>query len=208
MGRYLSKQWSAELFSTYGLTEIATAFCECRYGLGGHFHPELIYIEALDDEGNTVPDGEIGELTATTIGVEAMPVLRFRTGDYSFINRTRCDCGLETWRVGPILGRKKQMLKLKGTTVYPMAVQQVLESIEHITGYVMTARSNELLSDELEILISVKNSFVGDIKDIVSKYCQAQLKVTPHVRVVDLKKIEELQNSGKNRKRRVFIDER
>jgi len=208
LGKYLSEQWSAELYSTYGQTEIATAFCECRYGLGGHFHPELIYVEVLDDEGNKVPDGKIGELTATTIGVEAMPVLRFRTGDYSFINRKRCDCGLETWRVGPILGRKKQMLKLKGTTVYPMAVQQVLESIEHITGYVMTARNNELLSDELEILISVKNSFDGNMKDIVLKHCQAQLKVKPHVRVVDLKKIEELQRDGKNRKRRVFIDER
>lgn len=208
LGRYLSEQWSAELYSTYGLTEIATAFCECQYGLGGHFHPELIYIEVLDDEGNKVPDGEIGELTATTIDVEAMPVLRFRTGDCSFINRKRCDCGLETWRVGPILRRKNQMLKLKGTTVYPTAVQQVLESIEPVTGYVMIARSNALLSDELDILISVKGSFVGDIKNIVSKYCQAQLKVTPYIRVVDLKKIEELRYNSKNRKCRVFIDER
>jgi phenylacetate-CoA ligase len=208
MGRHLSEQWCAQLYSTYGLTEIATAFCECQYGAGGHFHPELVYIEVLDDDGNNVADGEVGELTATTIGVEAMPVLRFRTGDCSFINRSRCACGMETWRVGPILVRKKQMMKLKGTTVYPTAVQQVLENIDGITGYVMIARSDELLSDELEILVSVKDMFAGEIKNIVTQHCQSQLKVKPNVRVVDLKKIEGLQDSGMKRKRVLFIDER
>ncbi len=208
MGRQLTRQWDAKVYSTYGLTEIATAFCECSCGLGGHFHPELVYIEALDDDGNTVPDGEVGELTATTIGVEAMPVLRFRTGDFSFINRKRCDCGLETWRIGPILGRKKQLLKLKGTSVYPTAVQHVLGNIESLTGFVMIARCDELLSDELEILVSCEGSDADDVKSIVSKSCQGQLKVTPQVTVVDRKKIEELQNIKKNRKRVVFIDER
>lgn len=208
MGRQLTRLWDAKVYSTYGLTEIATAFCECGHGAGGHFHPELVYIEALDDDGNSVPDGEVGEITATTIGVEGMPVLRFRTGDCSFINRKRCCCGLETWRVGPILGRKKQMLKLKGTSVYPPAVQRVLENIESLTGYVMIARSNELLSDELDVLVSCEESVAGEIKNIVSKKCQAQLKVTPQIIVVDHKKIEELQNNKNNRKRSLFIDER
>ena len=60
---------------------MSTAFTECEFQIGGHQHPELIITEILDDNENPVEDGESGELTMTTLGVEALPLLRFKTGD-------------------------------------------------------------------------------------------------------------------------------
>ena len=79
---------------------MATAFTECEAGKGGHFHPELIITELLDDNGNAVLPGEPGELTITTLGVEAMPLVRFRTGDICQRHEEKCTCGRNTYRLG------------------------------------------------------------------------------------------------------------
>ena len=69
----IKSKWNLELFSTYASTEMATAFAECPAGKGGHHHPELIIAEFIDDKGNQVKEGEAGEVTITTLGVEGMP---------------------------------------------------------------------------------------------------------------------------------------
>ena len=74
-------KWKIKLFSTYASTEMSTAFTECEHGVGGHHHPELIIVEVLDENNNPVKNGESGELTFTTLGIEAMPLVRFKTGD-------------------------------------------------------------------------------------------------------------------------------
>ena len=81
LGRRITERWDVQLFATYSSTEMGATFSECPYGCGGHVHPELIIVEIVDDEGRLVPDGEVGEVVVTTLGVEAMPLLRFRTGD-------------------------------------------------------------------------------------------------------------------------------
>jgi len=60
---------------------MGAAFTECEFGAGGHHHPELLIVELLDDSNTPVKSGEAGELTVTTLGVEGMPLLRFKTGD-------------------------------------------------------------------------------------------------------------------------------
>ncbi len=122
-GELLARRWRAQVYSTYGNTELAASLCECDAGRGGHLHPEQLYIEALDEAGCPVPDGQVGELTATTFGVEAMPLIRYRTGDFAAIYRERCSCGRQTLRIGPIVGRASQKLKLKGTTIFPVRAE-------------------------------------------------------------------------------------
>ena len=139
-GLAVEKSWGAKVFSTYGVTELAASLCECESGLGGHLHPELLFLEALDEAGNPVPDGEVGELTATTFGVEAMPLIRYRTGDFAAIHRAPCRCGRHTLRIGPIVGRKHQKLKIKGTTIFPSALKTVLDAMPEISSYVIIAR--------------------------------------------------------------------
>ncbi len=130
LGAHIARQWNAQIFSTYGNTELASSLCECGSCKGGHLHPQLLHAEILDDAGRPLPDGQEGQLVATTIGVQAMPLVRFATGDMTFMTHERCPCGLWTARIGPILGRKEQAMKIKGTTVYPAAVQRALQTIE------------------------------------------------------------------------------
>ena len=58
-----------------------TAFTECAAGKGGHHQPELLIVELLNEQNRPVTDGEAGEVTITTLGVEGMPLLRYKTGD-------------------------------------------------------------------------------------------------------------------------------
>ena len=86
LGADIATAWNAQVFSTYGITELASSLCECVAGRGGHLHPELLHIEIVDDAGHALARRAVGQLVATTIGVEAMPVIRFATpGDMTFM---------------------------------------------------------------------------------------------------------------------------
>ena len=97
---------------------MGTSFTECGQGAGGHHHPELIIVEFLGENDHPVKEEEPGEVTITTLGVEGMPLLRFKTGDVCCHFTDPCKCGRATLRLGPVIGRKKQMIKYKGTTLY------------------------------------------------------------------------------------------
>ena len=99
--------------------------------------------------GRPVPDGQVGEITATTFGVEAMPLIRYRTGDFAAVYREVCLCGRQTLRIGPIVGRASQKLKLKGTTVFPSALKTVLDSVSQVSAYVVVARRGANGADEM-----------------------------------------------------------
>ncbi len=203
----VGQAWGAQLFSTYGVTELASSLCECSAGRGGHLHPQLLHVEILDDAGQPVPDGQIGQLVATTIGVQGMPLIRFATGDMTFMHRDRCACGLHTPRIGPILGRRDQAMKLKGTTVYPAAVQRCLQGIDQIVDYLLIATSPTTLSDELEVLIAWRGD-TTDAAEMVLEKLRGELKVGPSVRLTTLAEIQTLGDSRELRKQRVFLDRR
>ena len=207
LGAGVAAAWQAQLFSTYGITELATSLCECTAGQGGHLHPQLQHVEILDESGNPVPDGREGQLVATTFGVQAMPLIRFATGDITFLTRERCACGLWTPRIGPILGRKDQAMKLKGTTVYPAAVQRALQGLDQIIDYIMIATAPTPLSDELEIIVAWRGD-ASAAQEIVREKLRGELKVSPSIRIAPLKEIQSLGDSKELRKQRVFVDRR
>jgi phenylacetate-CoA ligase len=204
-GRTLEKNWGAKVFSSFGVTELAASLCECESGLGGHLHPELLFLEALDEAGHPVPDGEPGELTATTFGVEAMPLIRYRTGDFAAIYRAPCRCGRHTPRLGPIVGRKNQKLKIKGSTVFPSMLKTVLDANPEISRYVIVARREHILSDTVEI----KFSSAADPAKIIAalrEQFQGAVKVIPQITAASPAEIEKLQLPDGARKRRFFVD--
>jgi phenylacetate-CoA ligase len=204
-GRAVEKSWGAKVLSTFGVTELAASLCECEAGLGGHLHPELLYLEALDEQGRTVPDGEVGELTATTFGVEAMPLIRYRTGDFAAIHRAPCRCGRQTLRIGPIVGRKNQKLKLKGTTIFPSALKTVLDATPEISSFVIIARRETNLSDTVEI----KFSSATDPRKIIAvlkEQFQGGVKVVPQITAASPAEIEKLQLPDGARKHRYIVD--
>jgi phenylacetate-CoA ligase len=162
-GRSLEELYGARAYSTYGNTELAVAYCECTEQRGGHSHPELVYTEIVDEEGRPVPDGQPGELVATPLGVEGMPLVRYRTGDITFKIAGACGCGRNSSRIGPILSRKAQRIKLKGTTVYPLTITNALDEIEGVDDYVLVLEGDESLSDRVTIHAVVAPARVPEI---------------------------------------------
>lgn len=203
----IAEQWGATLHSSYGITELAMSMCECPAGCGVHLHPELVHAEIMDEQLRPVPDGEIGELVATTIGVQGMPLIRFRTGDITFMRTDRCACGRRTPRLGTIVSRRNQMLKIKGATVYPSMVIRTLAAFPQVIDFVMIARSSNALSDELVVMIAMDQP--GDaLAAEITEALRGQLRVRIDVLPAGLEQIRRLKNPGDLRKDRVFIDER
>ena len=205
VGEHIERRWNARVFSTYGNTELAASLCECPAGRGGHLHPAVLHLEALDDSGQPVPDGQVGELTATTFGVEAMPLIRYRTGDCAAIFREPCGCGRRTLRIGPIVGRKGQKLKLKGTTIFPSTLKVVLDATPEVKSYVIIARRGDNDSD----LVEVRLACAGPVKTTLGKLrgrFQGTAKVTPELMLATPAELESLQMPAGARKRRFFVD--
>ncbi|HMT29232.1 MAG TPA: AMP-binding protein [Bacteroidia bacterium] len=207
LSKRILKDWNVELFSTYASTEQQTAFTECEHGKGGHHQPELLIFEILDDHNNPLPAGEYGELTITTLGVEGMPLLRYKTGDICKFYDEPCECGRFSFRLSPVLGRKKQLIKYKGTTLYPQTIFNVLNGIENVEDYVIELSRNDLNLDELLITISLKNSNEDSDKKI-KQTIQSALRVLPEVRYLETSLIHKMQLQEGKRKVNKFIDNR
>jgi phenylacetate-CoA ligase len=206
-GAFLEESWGARVFSTYGVTELACSCCECEAGRGGHVLPGLLHVEILDEAGAPVPDGAPGELVATTLGIEGMPVIRYRTGDIATLHREPCACGRVTPRVGPILGRRHQKLKVKGTTLFPSALQAVLEETAGVEAYAIVATSEADLSDAVEVRVACSGPPEGVLAELRAAF-PGRTKITPHLTVATREEIEALQAADGGRKRRLFVDRR
>lgn len=207
LGKRITEDWDLRLYSTYASTEMGTAFTECSAGKGGHHHPEMIIVEFLDENNNPVADDEPGEVTITTLGVEAMPLLRFKTGDICYHHIEPCTCGRNTMRLGPVIGRKQQMIKLKGTTLYPPSIYDVLNEIDFIENYIVEVYSNELGVDELLIKVGCNNGNTKAEKKIKDNF-RAKLRVAPSIIFYNPKEITQLQFPEGVRKPIIFIDKR
>ena len=200
----LEEIWGAKAYSTYASSETVTTFCECTEQAGGHLHPSLGLVEILDEEGSEVPDGEPGEVVVTPLGIEGMPLIRYRTGDISFINREPCSCGRTSPRLGPILGRKKQMLKVRGTSLYPQAVFSTLDEMPEVGEYYLTVHSDGDLSDRLVVHLAFSSQPVE--VEVMLRRLQARLRVKPELIVEPEADIRRVVFTPESRKPVRFID--
>ncbi|OMP31460.1 phenylacetate--CoA ligase family protein [Mangrovimonas sp. DI 80] len=203
----ITSNWDIKLFSTYASTEMNTAFTECEHEQGGHHHPELIIVEILDDDNLPVVDGEVGELTITTLGVEGMPLLRFKTGDMVKAHTSPCKCGRNTMRLGPVVGRKKQMIKYKGTTLYPPAMDNILNDFQEVQSYIVEISNNSIGTDEICIKIAA-SSPSEELQQAIKDHFRAKLRVAPKVEFHDAQDISALQFPKMSRKPIKVIDNR
>lgn len=207
LAKRINNKWKIKLYSTYASTEMSTAFTECEFQKGGHSHPELIITEVLDTENNPVKKGEVGELTVTTLGIEALPLVRFKTGDLVKVDYSPCDCGRKTHRVGPVLGRAQQMIKYKGTTLYPPAIHDVLNGFEAVSDHVIILHTNELGTDEVTVKIASRDTsdhFIALLKE----QFQARLRVIPSFEFNSSEEVNKLVLSSNGRKPKWVIDNR
>ena len=205
MARRIQEAWPIALHGTYASTEMATAFTECAQFHGGHHRPELIITEILDESGAPVKPGEVGELVVTPLGVEAMPLIRFRTGDIMAAHSEACACGRTTMRLGPVLGRKQHMVKYKGTTLYPPVLNDLLANFSEVEASVVVIERDELGHDELVVnmLCAGHNDA---LVDRLKEQIRATLRVVPRLEFVDEEAMAELQGVG--RKKNTVLDRR
>lgn len=207
LGKKIKEKWDIELFSTYASTEMSTTFCECEAGKGGHHHPELIICELLDDENLPAKENEFGELTITTLGVEGMPLLRFKTGDICQFHHEPCSCGRTTMRISPIIGRKNQMIKFKGTTLYPSSIFDVLDNVDYIENYIVEVSSNEIGTDQVLVHVGAASRSRELMKDLQDRF-RAKLRVAPDIQFKEIDEIKRIQFPEEKRKPIKFIDKR
>jgi len=212
LGQRIHDLWpEVQLFATYSSTEMGATFSECEHGLGGHVHPELIIVEIIGEDGKEVPDGQVGEVVVTTLGVKGMPLLRFRTGDMAAKIVDQCACGRWSYRLTPLVGRKNNMLKLKGTTIYPPAINDVLASVDYVQNFVVVVRDSAAGTDEVVVRIGLKDNvtkpaaaIIKDLKD----HFRSRLRVAPLIDILPADVIARINNPEGSRKPVKFIDER
>lgn len=207
LGKKITGSWKIELYSTYASTEMNTAFTECKKQQGGHLLPELIIPEILDEKNNPVAENEVGELVITTLGIEAMPLLRFKTGDMVKAHFQPCACGRNSLRIGPVVGRKKQMIKYKGTTLYPPAMFNILNHFKEIEDYIIELFHNDIGTDEILLKVGTTNPS-EELKHQIKDHFRAKLRVAPTVEFTDLATIKKIKFPKMSRKPLTLIDKR
>ena len=207
IGKRITEAWNIKLYSTYASTEMQTAFTECSECKGGHLQPELLIVELLDETNKPVVAGQVGEVTITTLGVEGMPLLRYKTGDICVYDDRPCKCGRNTLRLSPIVGRKKQMIKYKGTTLYPPAIFDMLNEMEEVIDFVAEVFSNEMGTDEVLLHLVPENN-TEECNRRIRANLQARLRVIPHIKYSTVQEIQKIQMPEAGRKIIKFIDRR
>ena len=149
-----------------------------------HLNPDLLILEVVDENGAAVKNGALGEVIFTTLGVEGMPLLRYKTGDLCHVYYDKCTCGSSTPRLGPVLGRKQQMIKFKGTTIFPPAIFDVLDMMAEINIYQVEISKNEFGNDHITVILPNHLDNKAFHKKINLLY-KSKLRVTPDLRYID-----------------------
>lgn len=208
LGKRIKEKWDVELYATYSSTEMGATFSECQYGCGGHVHPELIIVEIIGDDNKPVADGEYGEIVVTTLGVEGMPLLRFRTGDMAAKRVEQCRCGRNSYRLTPLVGRKNNMIKLKGTTLYPPAIYDVLDNTVFVENYIVEVSENDSGTDDVLVKVGLKSTPDHDVvKDLKDRF-RSRIRVAPRIEICPPAEIAAVMMPAKSRKPVKFFDNR
>jgi phenylacetate-CoA ligase len=175
-------------YDSYGLSEMCgpgVAF-ECQEQNGLHIWEDHFLVEILDKEDNPCAPGEPGELVITSLAKEAMPLLRYRTGDVTYLLEDTCSCGRTSRKLHRFLGRADDMLIVRGINVFPSQIEDVLMSMPEIGDYfqvVVDRKSHGL--DELTIQVEMKDeAFTGELQDLarMQRKVEERLKSVLNVR--------------------------
>jgi phenylacetate-CoA ligase len=162
----IEQQWGAKAYDTAGMTEIGTIMVfECAHQPGGtHLIEDHVIEEVIDPETlEPVPYGERGERVVTSFGRGAIPLIRYRTGDLVCrVPASRCACGrgFDIYE-GGILGRVDDMKIVRGTNVYPRAIEAIVREFPEIDEF-QTVITHEGIRDEITLRVELKPDWSPD----------------------------------------------
>ena len=166
--RRIEESLNVDAYDNYGVAELGGPgiAIECSEKEGMHVWADHYLIEVVDPEtGERVSEGEEGELVVTTLTREAMPLIRYRTGDVVKLLPSDCSCGLETPKISRVKGRIDEMVKVRGISLYPKIIEEVTSSMPELTGEFQVVLSG---IDDITVKVEVKR-WVRDVDGVVSE---------------------------------------
>lgn len=161
----VAKVWGIDYHEIYGLSEIIGpgVSCSCKHSELLHIFEDHFYPEIIDsDTGDLLPDGQRGELVFTTLTKQALPLIRYRTGDITSLTHEPCACGRTTVRMESIVGRADDMMIINGVNVYPSQVEHVIAQTEGVTLNYQIVIDKKGHLDKLDILVEVSDEIMAD----------------------------------------------
>lgn len=180
----------------YGLSEIIGPGVsqECiEERSGSHIWEDHFYPEVVDpDSGQPLPDGEAGVLVLTHLTREAMPLLRYWTGDITQLSHKPCSCGRTHVKMGPIRGRADDMLIIRGVNLYPSQIEEVLLHVAGVAPHYQIVVTRTGTLDELEVRAEVSEELFRQVTSNV----RAQEAIEDYATMSELR--ETIQQTIKN----------
>ena len=203
----LEKRFNSLVTTNYGLTEVVGPGVsgECEFKFGQHINEDMFLIEIIDpNTGEVLPYGEKGEVVITTLTKEAMPVLRYRTRDISYLIPEPCICGRTSWRLANIEGRTDDMLIIKGVNVFPSQIESVVLGFPQVSpNYQLIVRRKNML-DNLEVVVELidgslleKFSEVERLEKEITAKIHSVLGLKVKLRLAEPKSIERTTGKAK-----------
>lgn len=163
----IEQKLGIDAVNIYGLTEIIGpgVSVECVEEKDGmHIFEDHFLVEVIDPQtGDPVAPGALGELVFTTLTKEALPVIRYRTGDIASVNPAPCRCGRTFVRMSRVVGRTDDMLIIRGINVYPSQVESVLVGMPELSPHYQLVVTRERTLDDLEVKIEVSDGFAKQL---------------------------------------------
>jgi len=194
-------------FNNYGLSEVigpgVSGECPLRDGM--HVQEDHFLVECLDpDTLEPVEEGRPGELVITTLTKQAMPLIRYRTGDIATLDRSPCPCGRTGVRMGRVLGRTDDMLIIRGVNVFPSQVEEALLRVEGTAPHYLIEVDRPGAMDEATVHVEIRADNFSDmmsqmqaLRDRIDREIQSVTGVRMKVELVEPHKLERFVGKAK-----------
>lgn len=175
----LEEALGIDAFDSYGLSEMygpGVAF-ECVERNGLHVWEDIFLPEVIDlKTGEEVGEGEKGELVLTTLVRDAMPLLRYRTGDITrVLSREKCPCGRTHLRLEKFLGRTDDMMKIRGVNIFPSQIEHILMEMPSLSENYQIELETRGVMDEITVVSEIsEKAFSGEVADLMHLKAQVE----------------------------------
>jgi phenylacetate-CoA ligase len=189
MRRRIEELLRIETFDIYGLTELygPGTGIECAKHDGIHYWDDYYIVEIVDpDTGTPLPSGEPGEIVLTTLRKQALPLLRYRSRDISWVYPEPCACGSPHPRIARLTGRTDDMVKVRGVTLYPAHIDQVLSAIEGLSSEYQVHIDRHDGRDEVTIRVeALDTASPPELAERTVDTVRHALRIRPRVEVLE-----------------------
>ena len=207
MREHIEAATGIKAYDIYGLSEIVGpgVGAECCAQDGLHIIEDYFYPEIVDPEtGESKPDGEEGELVLTTLGKMAMPMIRYRTHDITFIKPEKCSCGRSIRRIQRIGRRSDDMFIIRGVNVFPSQIETALLAVEGTLPHYQIILTRDKGLDKIEVQVEVTSELFSDkvrelesLQEKLSQSIEHTLGIRVHLRLVEPHTIERSMGKAK-----------